>query len=128
MATVSSITISAPTSDPNITEGNNFTFEITVNDASHGAMDYDLHWQWDQGTATWQDIPSSGGLSTADTNPILNHTVKGATSITVTGNTAGSYNIRGRTIDHNDGDAEDLTSSQAVTVNAATGRRRIIIC
>lgn len=121
MATVSSVVLDLPSSDPNIDESQSFTMQATVNDALHGGMDYDMHFQYRLlPSGSFADIPSSGSeLTTADTNPILNHTVKGATSITVTGAGAGSYEVRVRTIDHNDTDAEDLSGTQTVTVNAA---------
>ena len=127
MATVAGVTLTQPASDPGIDESQTYTQEGDVADALHGGMDYDMHFQYDQGIASWIDIPSSGSeLTTAATNPILNHSVKGTTAITVTGEGAGVYEVRVRTIDHNAGDGEDLSGTQTVTVNAAAGGRRVM--
>lgn len=128
MATVASVTLTAPSSDPNINEGGTFTMTGDVADANHGGIDYDMHWQYDQGTSTWIDIPTSGSeLSVPASNPILGHNVKGTTSKTITGEGAGTYEVRIRTIDNNDGGAEDLSGTQTVTVNAAGGDRRVMV-
>lgn len=124
MATVDSISITQPSGDPNINEGNTFTFGVTNVSAAHGGMDYDLYFQWDQGLgdspANYVTIPVSGGDLTCPDADLLNQTVKdGEISVTITGVNAGTYYIRGRTVDHNDGDAEDLTGTQVVTVNSA---------
>lgn len=128
MATVASVTLTAPSSDPNIDEGQTFTMTGDVADASHGGMDYDMHWQYDQGTSTWIDIPASGSeLTVPAPNPILNHIVKGTTSKTITGVGAGTYQVRIQTIDNNDGGATDTSGTQTVTVNAAAAGRRIFV-
>ena len=125
MATVVSVTLTAPSSDPNINEGQTFAMTGDVADANHGGMDYDMHWQYDQGIGSWIDIPSSGSeLTVPAPNPILNHGTKGTTSKTITGVGAGTYSVRIQTIDNNDGSAVDTSGTQTVTVNAATGRRR----
>lgn len=129
MATVSSVTLTAPSSDPNINEGQTFAMTGDVLDANHGSMDYNMHWQYDQGIGSWIDIPSSGSeLTVPAPNPILNHTVKGVTSKTITGAGEGTYSVRIQTIDNNDGSAVDTSGTQTVTVNAAAaGSRRIIV-
>ena len=125
--TVTSIALDLPANDPNIDEAQTFSMDGTVSATGSHVYDFDVHMQWDQGTATWVDLTGSGGLSTADTNPVNNHANANLTAITVTGNTAGSYSVRIRTIDHNDADAEDLSGTQTVTVNAPSSRRRITI-
>jgi hypothetical protein len=127
MATVSSVALTQPASDPNINEGGTFTHGGQITKALHGGLDYNMHWQWDQGTGTWTDITGSGGLSTADTNPQNNLGDEAEHTITVTGNTAGSYEVRIRTVDNNDGGAEDLSGTQTVTVNAAATRRVMVV-
>jgi hypothetical protein len=93
---LSSLTVSQPATDPNIAETGTFTFEITPGFAGGGGVTaYDLDFQYDQGTSTWVTIPaSSGGMTTADTNPIASTTSLDPTSITVTGITADVYSIR----------------------------------
>ncbi len=126
MATIASISITQPSGDPNIDEGQTFTFGVTNVAAAHGGMDYDIFFQWDQGLgdspANYVTIPVSGGDLTSPDADLLNQTVKdGEISVIVTGVNAGNYFIRGRTVDHNDTEAEDLTGTQAVTVNVSTG-------
>ena len=126
---LNSLTITDPVSDPNIDEGNSFTFGVTPGFAGGGGVNaYDLDFQWDQGTATWVTIASTGGLSTADTNPISSTTSTVEVPITVDANTAGSYSIRvvntSRTI---------TSGTQAITValpaadQTATGAPEIIL-
>tara|TARA_R110000772_G_scaffold83288_8_gene176135 strand:+ start:378 stop:767 length:390 start_codon:yes stop_codon:yes gene_type:complete len=128
MATVATVTLDLPSSDPNIDVGQTFAMQGDVADALHGGMDYDMKWQYDQGTATWIDIPSSGSELSVPANPILNHGTKGVTSKTVTGEGAGTYDVRIQTIDNNDGSAVDTSGTQTVTVNAAAGgSRRVLV-
>lgn len=127
MATVASVALTQPSSDPNINEAGTFTMGGQITKALHGGIDADMHFQWDQGTATWTDIAGSGGLSTADTNPIASVGDEAEHTITVTGNTAGSYEVRVQTVDNNDGGALDTSGTQTVTVNAAAGGRRVMV-
>lgn len=130
MAVVGSVTQTAPSSDPNIDVGQSFAHEGNVTKSNHGGLDYDFYWQWDQGTGTWVDIgtSTSAGLYHAATNPLAAEKDEVTKSLTVFGGAAGSYNVRCRTIDNNDGGAEDLSGTQAVTVNAvAGGGRRIMV-
>ncbi|MDH3375363.1 MAG: hypothetical protein OEQ39_00130 [Gammaproteobacteria bacterium] len=129
MATIASISITQPSGDPNINEAQTFTFGVTNVSGLHGGMNYNLFFQWDQGLgdspSNYVTIPTSGALSCPDAD-LLNQIAKDLeVSVTITGNTAGSYFIRGRTIDNNDGGAEDLTGTQAVTVNAAAGTNEL---
>jgi len=126
MGKVNSVALTKPTSDPTPAEGNTFDVAGQVS-VGGGPTDYDMHWQWDQGSASWTDISSSGALSTADTNPQNNLSDASAYTIAVAANSAGTYSVRIRTVDHRDGDAEDLSSSQTVTVSAVGGGRRIFV-
>jgi len=91
-----------------------------------GPTDYDMHWQWNDGGG-WADLASSGALSTAGTNPQVNLTDAAEYSISVAANTAGTYSVRMRTVDHRDSDAEDVSFGQTVTVSAVGGGRRIFV-
>lgn len=124
MATVSSVALTQPSSDPNINESDTFVMGGQITKATHGGIDADMHWQWDQGLgdspANFVDIPTSGAdLTTADTNPLAGVGDEAEHTITVTGVNAGSYFVRVETIDNNDSGASDVSASQAVTVNAA---------
>ena len=129
MATVTGVTLDLPSGDPNINEGQTFAMQGDVGDALHGGMDYDMHWQYDQGTSTWIDIPASGSeLTVPAPNPILNHGVKGTTSYTVTGVGAGVYEVRFHVVDNNDPPSTYTSGTQTVTVNAVGGgERRIFV-
>ena len=112
---LSSLTISQPSVDPDISVSGTFTFEVTPGFAGGGSVNaYDLNFEYDQGTGSWIDIPaSSGGLTTSDTNPIASTTSVDPTSITVTGVTADGYSIRVTN------DSRGVTSgTQTVTVSA----------
>ena len=128
MATVASVTLDLPSSDPAIDEGLTFAMQGDVADALHGGMDYDMHWQYDQGTGTWIDIPSSGSeLTTADTNPAASLVDEVEHTITVTGAGAGTYSVRVQTVDNNEGGATDTSGTQTVTVSAVASSRRVFI-
>lgn len=130
MATVGSVALTQPSSDPNINVGGSFTQGGQITKADHGGLDYDHHWQWDQGTGSWVDIgtSSSAGLYHAATNPVVNQSDEVEKTLTIFGGAAGSYNVRVQTVDHNDGDNTDTSGTQAVTVNAApAGSRRIMV-
>lgn len=113
---LNSITISDPVADPNVSESGTFAFELTPGFVGGGGVNaYTLRWQWDQGTGAFVDIPaSSAALTTGDTNPQTDLTSTTPISITVTGVSAGTYNIRGAS-----GDEGILSSSQEVTVAAS---------
>ena len=125
-STVASVALTQPSSDPNIDEAQTYTQGGQVTFASHGGADYDMHFQYDQGSGSWTDIPLSGGLSTADTNPIVNITDAVEYTITVTGSTEDVYEVRIQTVDHGDSENVDTSGTQTVTVNAGApgGRRR----
>ena len=92
---LSTLTITSPADPLNTDSPNSFTFEVTPGFSGGGIIvAYDLDFQWDQGTASWQTIPATGSLETADTNPISSTSSDVATSITVDTTAAGSFDIR----------------------------------
>jgi len=65
---LSSLTIIQPASDPNIAESGTFTFEVQPGFSGSGTVTaYDLDLQFDQGTGSWTNITTSGGLTSSDT-------------------------------------------------------------
>lgn len=131
MAIINSISITQPSGDPNIDEAQTFTFGVTNVVAAHGGTDYDLYFEWDQGlgdsSGNYVTIPVSGGELTCPDADLLGQSNKDSEiSVTVTGVNAGTYYIRGRTVDNNDGGAEDLTGTQVITVNAASGEDALL--
>ena len=127
--TVASVNLTQPVGDPAITEGQTFVQGgQAVQGGSGQPPSYDMHFQWDQGTANWIDIAGAGDLNTADTNPIVNIVTYDEQTITVTGDTIGTYNVRVQTVDHRDGDALDTSGTQEVTVSEAVASdRRVFI-
>lgn len=123
MATVVSVALTQPSSDPNINEAQNFTAGLQITKATHGGLDYDPTFQWDQGLgdsdANYIDIPTSGADLTIDAQPAPNQGVETEITATVTGVNEGNYFVRAKTIDNNDSSAVDVSAGQAVTVNAA---------
>jgi len=95
--TINSISITQPSSPQNITGGDSFTMGGQLSASGHGGWpeNVDMYFEWDQGTGTWQTIPSSGDLHTADTNPAV---VADANEHTITVNSDnfadGTFNIR----------------------------------
>ena len=129
MATVSSVALDLPSGDPNITVGSSFTQAGIITKALHGGLDYDFAFQWDQGTGSWTNIGTSpsAGLYHSATNPLPNQIDEVQKTLTVFGGAAGSYNVRVQTTDNNDTGANDTSGTQAVTVNAVAGTRRIMV-
>lgn len=119
MATVDSVALTQPASDPDINEGQTFTMGGQVTLGLHGGSDYDMIFEWDQGTAVWVTIPVSGGDLTCPDADLLNQSGDVEITVTVTGVNASTSNVRIRTVDNNDGGAEDLSGTQAVTVTAS---------
>lgn len=85
--------LNAPTTDPNITVGNNFTLNCTpiTGNASTGI---NMSFQFNSTTADWANISSTGSLITTQTNPVTNVINATAYAINVTGNAAGTYWVR----------------------------------
>lgn len=127
MATVASVALTQPGADPDISEGQTFTIGGQITGALHGGLDYDMSFEWDQGIASWQAIPTSGADLTIDAQPAANQTVETEITATVTGVNAGSYDVRVQTTDHNDGETTDTSGTQAVTVSEATGHPRAMV-
>lgn len=96
---LSTLVLDAPTSTVNIEVGQSFTMTISGTFSGSGGINaYNLQFQWDQGIASYEAIPSSGGLYSADTTSYTGTTDDiGVTpkTITVYGGTPGTYNIRG---------------------------------
>jgi len=118
MATLfSSITLSAPSVDPDIAETE--TFQMTAvpvwGGGGHGGNEQvDVYFEW--GTVSggpYGTIPASGSeLTTADTNPVS--VTASPTSATVTGVGAGTYYVRVRGV----AGVTDSSAEQLVTVSA----------
>lgn len=128
--TVASVALTQPSSDPAINEAGTFTMGGQATEGGSGQpASYDMHFQFDQGIGTWVNLSGSGSLTTGDTNPEPNISDYNEHTITVTGFAAGTYEVRIKTVDHRDSEAEDLsTPTQTVTVSAVGGAdRRIFI-
>ncbi len=125
--TVTSISLIAPTVDPNLIVGQQFTFTVQVNLTSDGSSDYDLHFQMNSGNG-WFDMPTAGGIdySVPAPNPLFNIVIAATSqqdSKTVTTNQACSVClIRGFVVDHRNAEAQFFTVEQAVTASQPGGR------
>ena len=69
--TVASVALTQPTADPNRDEGQTFAMGGQVTGASHGGIDYAMHFQWDQGTGTWVDTPATREASIISAEPSI---------------------------------------------------------
>ncbi|MGW8301315.1 MAG: hypothetical protein ACWGNO_04560 [Desulfobacterales bacterium] len=123
---LSGVVLSAPSVDPNIDEGQSFTMTIYgTYSGGGGASAHDMYLEWDQGIDSWQAIPSSGALNSAQqTSYVGTMTLWDSgnpISITVNGDTAGTYKIRAH--GYRGSDFFDPAASPwfTVTVNAAGG-------
>jgi len=90
---VSPPTRNAPVSDPNVLVGNTFVLNCTAltGNASTGI---NMSFQFNSTTSDWADITTSGGLTTTQTNPVVNVLNGTAYAINVTASQAGTYWVR----------------------------------
>jgi hypothetical protein len=96
------VTMTAPLSDPDIAAGQTFDMSCYWTKIYSGSSypSVTLYFEYDQGTGTWVTIPASGGgLTTSGTNPKTSTTDGVTYTITVTGSTAGVYNVRCKAVD-----------------------------
>lgn len=116
---LSSITVDQPTDAITPAVDDTFTFEGTPGfTGSGGVTRYDFKWEVDAG-AGYVTIASSGtGLTTADTNPLVNSNSASANSITVTVAEAGTYTIRMVGAPATGGSYTVISATRSVTVSA----------
>jgi len=116
------VTMPTPAGDPNPAPEGNFVMggQITTSGGGGWAESGDMYFQWDQGTATWTDLASTGALNiAAQTNPITGLQTTEEQQITVYNDgTTGTFNIRVKLIE--DDLTEHLSSTQEVTVAGLT--------
>jgi hypothetical protein len=114
---LNSISLDAPSSPVVTTVGQTFSFQGTPGfTGSGGVQRYDFKWEVDSGGG-YVTIASSGtGLTTSDTNPLINTNSQSANSITVTASTGGTYTIRMSGAPTSGGSYTVTSSTQTVTV------------
>ena len=116
---LNSISLDAPTSDPNALVGATFSFDGTPGFSGTGGVQrYDFYWQVDDGGGYVTIAASGTGLTTADTNPLVNTNSATQNSITVTCSAAGTYTVRMAGASTSGGAIDTFSSTQAVTVTA----------
>jgi hypothetical protein len=125
--TLNSITIVTPSSDPNISEGGNFTFEVSLGYSGGGGWNtYDIKFEYDDSGvgSNWQTITAVTDLSIDTgtyTNPLLNQSDGANVIMVIDGDTIGSYDIRAVGDPSAGNDSYTVISStQAVTVLAGS--------
>jgi len=122
MATnITGVSLEQPLTDPAIDVDASFNMGGAIIKAGGGgwAESGDMYFEWDQGTATWITIGSTGGLSTADTNPITGLQTVVEQVISVTGNSTGTYNVRIKLIE-DDANTHYSVVTTEVTVTGAS--------
>ena len=91
------VSMTAPTVDPNIAAGGNFTMSGTVSTAN-GNENWELHFQWDSGSGgvTWTDLPttSAGALYTSPPSSITGSPTTQQNKTVTSNGTAGNYQVR----------------------------------
>ena len=114
---LTSISFDNPTGPLSIAPSDTFSFTGTPTLTGGGGVQrYDWKWEVNDGGG-YVTIASSGtGLTTADTNPIINTNSQSANSITVTATDAGSYTIRMAGAPTSGGSYTVFSSTQTVTV------------
>ena len=114
------VTMTEPSSDPDIVEGQTFNMSCYWTRVYTGSSypNVDLYFKYDQGTGTWVTISDPGGLTTSDTNHKTGTTHGETYNITVTGSTAGVYSVRCEAVDTTNGITK-YSSTQTVTVSIA---------
>ena len=120
---LSSISLDSPASPLGLNTGSSFTFAGTPTlTGGGGAQRYDFRWEVNSGTG-FVPITGSTGLTTADTNPLINTNSQSQNAITVTCSVAGSYTIRMAGAPTSGGSYTVLSPTQSVTVTlgAITG-------
>lgn len=116
-----SVTLVAPSGDPNINEAQTFVMTGSWTATGHGGSNVDLFYQYKIGAGgSWGNIPSSDGLSVPDNTE---EAASDATEYnrTITGNTAATYYVRMRAYDNDNTIEKFSPEEQIVTVNAAAG-------
>ena len=97
---LSSVTLSVPAG--NISKAVNETFTMTQQFATTGTGGTEavtLYWQYDQGTGTWIDIPTSGSIGlTADAGEEIGASRITDYSRTITCKSAGAFVIRAKAV------------------------------
>jgi hypothetical protein len=91
---LSSVTLKAPVSDPDIQVSGSFDMTITATLQGGGPVNpFDLTWEWDQGSSNWTTIgtSSSSGLYHSGTNPQTGLEAGGDYTLVIYGGDAGQY-------------------------------------
>ena len=111
------ITVDNPTGAISVAPSDTFAFTGTpVLTGGGGVQRYDFKWEVDSGGG-YVTIASSGtGLTTADTNPVINTNSQSANSITVTCTDAGTYTIRMVGAPTSGGSYTVISATRSVTV------------
>lgn len=116
---LSSISRDSPAATLSANTGDTFAFTGTPTlTGSGGAQRYDFRWMVNPGSG-YVPIDGTTGLSTADTNPLVNTNSQTANSITVTCSTAGSYTIRMEGAPTSGGSYTVLSPTASITVTSA---------
>lgn len=116
---LSGVTLTAPSSDPNVTETQTFQMSATYTVAGHGGEEtVDLHWRYSTTSGSgYVDIPTTGGVMNVTTNPEAKTDSTITHSVTVTVNTAGTYYLNVRAVGQSS--AGDFNNgNQVLTVSA----------
>jgi hypothetical protein len=116
---LSSISLDSPASPVTDDTGATFAFAGTPSLAGGGGVQrYDFKWEVDSGGG-YVTIGAATGLTTADTNPLVNTNSQTQNSITVTCTDVGSYTIRIVGAPTSGGSYTVVSSTQTVEVQAA---------
>lgn len=116
---LTAISLNSPASPLNVNVNDTFSFAGTPTLSGGGGVQrYDFRWEVDSGGG-FVPISGSTGLTTANTNPLVNTNSQAQNAITVTCAEAGSYTIRMAGAPTSGGSYTIFSATQSVTVTLA---------
>lgn len=115
---LTSISLDSPAAPVTASTSDTFAFTGTPTLSGGGGVQrYDFRWEVNPGSG-FVTIGAATGLTTADTNPLVNTNSQTANSITVTCTNAGTYTVRMAGAPSTGGSYTVLSATQSVTVSA----------
>jgi len=117
--TLDTVSLDAPVGDPGVVVGNTFQMTCSWTESGGGKPEVGtIYWENSTDNSVFSTIPATslGGLTTEDTNPLSGTSKSTQYSITVTGETSGTYYVRCNVYGNNLADYVQ-SSSQQITVS-----------
>ena len=112
------VTLSAPIESISKTVNETFTISQSYTlTGNGGSPTVNIYWQYDQGSSTWIDIPTSGSTGLTADSGAQNSAIAGTTyNRTITCKSVGVYVIRAKAVDTTNTITKYSTNTPTVTV------------